>query len=798
MKKIILIVLLITGFLLEGLAQTTGTQTIRGTVIDSDSRSGIFGVNIKVIDSNPLKGAVTDPDGNFVIEQVAVGRVSLQLSYIGYESLIVPNIVVNVGREVVLELQMQESAVKLEDVIVTPEVQEGVPANEMVLTSGRSISMEEMTRMATGFNDPALITSNFAGVVNSGDGGNDIVVRGNSPKYMQWRLEGMPISTPNHFGDQAMVNGTTGILNSNLLASSDFFTGAFSPEFGNVIGGVYDIKLRKGNNQKQEMIAGMGLLGTDLTLEGPLKKGYNGSYLVNYRYSTADILNQLGALDVDGNPKFQDAAFKFHLPTKKAGLFSIYGLGGASSLAFDDVQPDDWNIPGTDEMQPNQTVEFDKKSYLFNTGIRHTYFFTDDIFLETGISASMDKIEDEVFKGEPDAQKVQSYKSDLKKSVYRAQVDYHYKINARNKLQTGIIYTLFSHKNFQTGLDPDQSQTNTMLDFDERMSNLRSYTSWKHRFNQDLTMVLGIHNTHVFLNDEHSFEPRFALSWQMAPKSKLSFAYGNHSTMEGVNHYFAQVKDESGNMTQPNLDLGLLKAHHLVLGYNYQINQNWDLNIEMYYQDLYSLPVENDVNSILSTINEDLDINYVDLVNKGTSTNTGIEITLNRTFADGYYFMANASVFESHYKPLDGVERSTRFDSDYRLNLLGGREFTGLGKKGNQTIALNAKLFVQGGQKILPLLRNETGGLDVDPASNRFYDYNRAYQQGLDDLYALTLSASFKWNKKRTTHELLVNLENITDHKGRIREYYDANEPGGIGYTTQFGLLPNIMYKIYF
>ncbi|MFY0593540.1 TonB-dependent receptor [Roseivirga sp.] len=797
MRRILVIVCILTYFLVNASAQEKIGQTIRGTITDADNKSGLYGATIHIIGSQPLKGAVTDFEGNFRIENVPSGRYSLQMSAMGFESRVVANVIVNIGKEVVLELSMQEAILQLEEVLVTASIEETAPEDQMVLISARSITMEQMTRMATGFNDPALITANFAGVINTGDGGNDIVVRGNSSKYNQWRLEGLPITTPNHFGDQGMLNGTTGILNSNLLASSDFYTGAFAPEFGNVIGGVYDIRLRNGNNERQEAIAGIGLLGTDLTLEGPLKKGYKGSYLFNYRYSTADILNQIGALDVEGNPKFQDAAFKLHLPTRKAGLFSVYALGGVSRLDFDDVKADDWNIPGTYDMLPDMQIEFDKKSYLFNTGIRHTYAFTDDNYLETAISATFDRIEDVVSRNDGGS-RIQAYNSNLRRATYRTSADYHHKLNAKNKIQAGLIYSLFDYQNFQQRMETGDSQPFNNLNFNENIGNLRSYISLKHRFTQKLTMVAGLHNTNVFLADEHTLEPRLALKWQMNKKSRLDFGYGNHSTMEGVNHYFAQVTDGNDNVTQPNLDLGLLKAHHLVFGYNYKVNSLWDFSIEMYYQDLYDVPVANDLNNIFTTLNEDLDVTFTDLVNEGTGTNTGIEITVNRSFAKGYYFMANASVFESHYKALDGIERSTRFDNDYRFNILGGREFTGLGKKGNQTIAVNAKFFMQGGQKVLPLLRDEAGNLSVDPENNLFWDYSRAFQNSLEDLYALTLSASFKWDKKSTTHELLVNLENVTDNKGKIREYYDAAEPGGVGYTKQFGLLPNIMYKIYF
>ena len=263
------------------------TQMVRGAVLDADSKAPLTGVNVILQDSEPLIGAVTGPDGEFRLLNVPVGRIGLNLSYLGYQPRSIPNVVVNAGKETVLRLELAEAATDLGEVVVTASQSRGEPLHEMALISARSISMEEMNRLAASFNDPALIPSNFAGVATSGDGGNDIIVRGNSPKYLQWRLEGVPITNPNHFAGQNAVLGATSALNANLLATSDFYTGAFPAEFGNALSGVYDIRLRNGNNEQFEGIAGIGLLGTELTLEGPLKQGYGGSFLANYRYSTA-------------------------------------------------------------------------------------------------------------------------------------------------------------------------------------------------------------------------------------------------------------------------------------------------------------------------------------------------------------------------------------------------------------------------------------------------------------------------------------------------------------------------------
>lgn len=352
------------------------SQTVRGTLLDEDSRMPLVGATVILAPSSPpngqegkILGATTDADGHFRLQNVPIGRVSVQLSYLGYENAVVPNIVVNAGKEVVLNLTMQESAVKMSEIVITVDKNKGEAMNDMAMISARSISPEQTSRYAGGFNAPSRILSNFAGITATQDGSNDIIVRGNSPKYVQWRLEGEQITNPNHFSDQSAVGGSVSTLNNNILATSDFYTGAFSPEFGDVLSGVYDVKLRAGNNEKFESVFGFGLIGTDLTLEGPFKKGYGGSFLVNYRYSTVSLLHDLGLVDLSGLLKFQDAAFKIVLPTQKLGDFSIYGLGGLSSFEFDDVTPAIWETPGDRFMRSEIKEDYKKQAHLANLGL---------------------------------------------------------------------------------------------------------------------------------------------------------------------------------------------------------------------------------------------------------------------------------------------------------------------------------------------------------------------------------------------------------------------------------------------
>jgi len=809
-KKISLTTLMIVMFTTLAVSQDL-TQTVRGTLTDTDSKLPLAFATVLIPGTDPLIGTVTDVNGNFRLENIPIGRISLRLSYLGYETKTIQNLVVNSGKELVLDLNMRESVVKMYEVVIKASRKKGEAMNKMSLVSARSISAEETDRYAGSFDDPSRILANFAGVTSTQDGSNDIIVRGNSPKYVQWRLEGVEITNPNHFEDQNSASGGISALNNKLLATSDFYTGAFSPEYGDVLAGVYDVKLRAGNNEKFESTFGFGLLGTDFTVEGPFKKGYGGSYLVNYRYSTASLISDLGLVDMDGALNFQDMTVKVVLPTKKAGTFSLFALGGLNSFSVENIKPDMMQTPGDRTMVADITEDYDKDNYLLNSGLNHTIMISKNSFLKTTLSYSTRAINDDVYESKiiktEDSQggitydtvgRKLNYKSRIMNSAYRGAITYNNKINAKNRIQIGTRYSLLAYDNKQSMLEDDLETRKTLVDFNENIGTIKNFISWKYRFNENITLVSGIHNMNVLFNNQSTLEPRIAINWKINKTSSIHAGYGNHSTMERIHNYFAKVTRADGSVIEPNKDLGLLKAHHYVLGYEKRFTENLMAKVELYYQDLYNLPVENNDTSYYATINEGLEYRYVDLVNKGSGKNYGIEITLERFFNNNYYYLINASVYDSKYKSLEGVERNTQYNGNYLVNILAGKEFVNLGKKNNRTLGLNAKVFFGGGRKVVPLLRDGQGHLAVDAENNKFWDYEKAYENKIEDIYQINISASYKFNNPKATHEIFVNLDNITNKKGKISEYYDETEPNSIGHVTQFGFFPNVMYRVYF
>ncbi len=814
MKKLLLTTLTIALGTMMILGQNL-TQTVRGTIIDNDSKLPLIFATVVIAGSDPVIGTTTDADGKFRLEGISIGRITLQLSYVGYEPQTLTNIEVNSGKEVVLDLTMNESILKMEEVVVKPNYKKGEALNEMSVISSRSISIEETGRYSNSWSDPSRVVSNFAGVATNPDGASfDIIVRGNSPKYLQWRLDGVEILSPYHFDDQNASNGGLSSLNNKLLAASDFYTGAFSPEYGNALSSIMDVKLRTGNNEKFEAAVGVGLLGTELTLEGPFKKGYAGSYLINYRYSTISLLNKLGLVDMGENPdaRFQDLNFKFLLPTKKAGTFSVFGLGGLSSTDAKNLKMGIMTTPGSENNNADIRKNYEKSNFLADLGLNHTMSFNSRNVLKSSLTYSSAGISDDIFEytvvknyddngdflNDSATNTMHTFSNRITKSNYRAAITFNHKVNSKNKIQVGSRYTLMVNKYDQRNYSNELSALFPVEDFKINFGVINNFISWKYNLNENVSFVTGIHNMNVLLNNRSTFEPRFAINWQITNSGSVSAGYGKHSTMESIHNYFTRIQQNDGSIIEPNTNLDLLKAHHFVLGYKKRITANLVAKVEAYYQYLYDLPVENSDSSSYCTINEGIDYKYVPLVNKGTGKNSGLEFTLEHFFTNNYYYLVSASLFDSKYKTLEGVWRNTQYNSNYIVNILGGKEFKNLGKKQNKSLAINAKIFFGGGKRYIPLLRDANGDATVDPAKDLYRDYKKAYDKKFEDCYQVSLSVSYKINKPRATHEIYLDLQNITNSQARISEYYDAGKPGKVDYLRAMPAFPNLMYRVYF
>lgn len=755
------------------------TQTIRGRILDEDSKSPLIGANVIIVNSNPLKGGVTDVDGNYRIDNVALGRVDIQIKYLGYEDKTMPNILVGSGKEVIMDFELKESIIKMDEVVVLGKKSKGEVQNEMAIVSSRSFSVEESKRYAGAIQDPSRMVSAFAGVTSDPSGNNDIVVRGNSPKGILWRMEGIEIPNPNHFANEGATGGPISALNSELLANSDFYTGAFAPEYGDAFSGVFDMKMRTGNNEKYEYSLGAGVNGVDATVEGPFKKGYGGSFLFNYRYSSLQMLNDAGVVDFDGVPKYQDAAFKVVLPSKKIGTLSVFAIGGLSNIYQEEEVEETGEIVEKVDFGANMGV----------IGISHTLPLTQNSFLRLNLSASgsgSDYKSDEI-----DDNKNFSFDGEgyWNKSSLRSGLMFSSKLNTRHRITTGIKFTRNFYDMKEESMDDELNRRETNIDMHENADDIQSYLTWKYRMSDDITWVGGLHTMYFSLNEKTLVEPRLAVRWQVNPRHSFNLGYGQHSKTESIIAYYTNVYNNDGSFTTPNSNLGLAQAHHYVLGYEFKISKNLTSKLDFYYQDLYNLPVENVDTSYFGMLNTDEGFIDKALVNSGTGKNYGVEYTLEKYFSQNYYFLITASLYDSKYKAKEGKERNTKYNGNYALNVLVGKEFK---VRQNNTLGFNLKVFFNGGRRYIPV--------DLEASKKKgetVYDYSKAFDKKLDDLTQINFSTSYRINRPKASHEIIFEVLNATNNQARNWEYYDEYT-GKIDYYRQLSLLPNIMYRIHF
>ncbi|MEO0333753.1 MAG: carboxypeptidase-like regulatory domain-containing protein [Bacteroidota bacterium] len=249
-------------------AQNPATQTIRGQIVDTQSDFPLTGVNVIVLGTDPMIGTSTDTEGYYTLEKVPIGRQVLQVSFIGYTARTIPNVMVTSGKQVVLDVSLEESVLMADEIVITAESDKTATNNELATVSSRSFNLEETGRYAGSRNDPARMAVNFAGVAANNDDRNDIIIRGNSPSGLLWRLEGINIPNPSHYGSLSSTGGPVSMLNYNVLDKSDFLTGAFPAEYGNALAGVFDLQLRRGNTEKRDFLGQVGFNGFEFGVEG--------------------------------------------------------------------------------------------------------------------------------------------------------------------------------------------------------------------------------------------------------------------------------------------------------------------------------------------------------------------------------------------------------------------------------------------------------------------------------------------------------------------------------------------------
>ena len=756
-------------------------QNIRGKVLDKDSKSPLPFATVQILHTDPLIGTSTDYDGQFILPDVPVGRYDLKISFVGYGDLLVSEILLGSAKEAIVHAELTEKIDSLGELVVATQKSE--PVNDMAIVNARPFNSEETKRFAATVGDPGRMAQIYAGVSGTDDASNEISIRGNSPNWLLWRLEGVEIPSPNHFAEEGYSAGAISLLSANMLGSSDFYTGAFPAEYGNALSGVFDINLRNGNNRENEYVFQVGVLGVDLSAEGPFKKEYEGSYLFNYRYSTLSVLNNVGfEISENAFPNYQDLSFKINLPTKKIGNISIWGVGGLSDS-------DEKYVPDT---LNGEKLKYGYRDYtkagMYATGITHTFFVNDKSYVRSVFSSSSSYSSNDYSQMDSLGILKQTFFDDLENRAFRVNSFYNRKISNRLTMRTGIGLNFLSFRYYTRSYREDTDDFNAYLDKEGTTRIYQGYTQIKYKITDRLVFSGGLHYIHFTLNQDNSLEPRAGVAYELPHAQKIGLGYGKHTRHEQLPVYFVENKMPDGTGHMPNKSLQLTRSHHFMVSYEKSISDDWYFRSEVYFQHIPNLPVANNPDKYWSSI---FGAFYPDdtLANIGEGRNYGIELTVQKYFSKSYYFLVTSSLFDAQYRAADSKWRNTRYNVRYVNNFVGGREF----KWGdNKMLSLNGKILWSGGKRLIPI------DLEASIAEGEaVFDMEEIYETQAKDYFRFDVGVRLHFFKVKSEHVLSLDIQNVTNRLNTWLQTYDAENQTIVDYPMA-GLIPILSYRIEF
>ncbi len=762
------------------LSHTMYAQVIRGKLVQAQTRQPVANAEVWLTDAS-APHVRSDSTGRYELKLSAPGRYRLLVQAEGYRPYLLENVMVINGKETILDLALTESTQQLEEVTVRAGQPRTAIEQGYALVSGHTFDLEQTTRFAGSRNDPSRMAMNFAGVVGSNDTRNDIVIRGNAPNGLLWRLEGIDIPNPNHFGAMGATGGPVPMLNSQTLKTSSFLTGAFPAAYGNALSGVFDLDLRKGNDQKAEHTFQIGFTGIEAGTEGPLSKKSGASYLVHYRYSVPGLLSKLGVGSGTGSgaPNYQDLTFKLNLPLARGRTLALFGVGGKNSILFDN----------TKSFYSDAGSYNDYRTGMGVAGATYTARPTTRTTMKLTAALTGTQVRNRYDTLGTDQKRYANYRDNSRytKSTLHAQLTHRY--TGGHTLMAGVIlanYQFSFHDSSRVG-----SVMRPLRNANAPAQTAQAYAQWHYVPTERLLLNAGVHTTYLSLNGQGVVEPRLGVQYQLTPRSALSAGLGNYSRWQDWMLYFNQPIDTGASDPLPNQSLGFSKSRQAVLGWTGKFGTDWSVKAEAYYQYLYAIPVDEQP-SYYSALNSGATFfttNRTGLTNAGTGRNYGAELTVEKAFAKNYYLLSTLSLFDSRYRTRAPGWHPTAFASRYVLNSLGGYEWT---LKNHHALAVDFKNILAGGRPYTPidLAKSRESGTTV--ANER-----QPFAARLPGYWRSDIKLTYRRNRPRATLEWSVDVQNVLNHENAYQAQY-STALNGLAYSLQMGRYFVVNHRITF
>lgn len=747
------------------------SQRLTGTVQSAQSMQSIHESIVTARMGNFSKATSPDSLGHFLLNGLPFGRYDIEVRCLGYQTSFYSQVLVTSGKDTFLEVVLEELPKDLEVVIIKP-----TNPDVKGIVSNHRLNMQQSSRYAATWGDPARMALSLPGVTTVNDNSNQLVVRGNSPAGVLWRVDGVEIPNPNHFSSDGASGGTIGVLSPQVLSNSSFLTGAFPAQFGNALSAVYDISLRSGNIQRREHHLQANVLGFEIGSEGYFKKGKNSSYLIHARTANPVVVNRLGFSSIfnSAQPKFRDLVFKVQGGNAK-NRFSVWGIGGQNAL--------DYSL--------DLFANLKNTSHMWATGVKYEYFALRSVQLRTLLSAS--SLAHRNSQSSVGGSSSESKFSDLNQANFRWVSEVDWWISSKQKIESGLI---ISNLGYQVNSSLSFSFPNLGLTYEDPQLNDKGNTFLGQFFVQteqktgNFTFRYGLHTQYFFLNRHTRIDPRFQISYRSTPRSHWYIGLGQHTRLDPISVYLFKNSILLNGKEVNNQRLSPPRARHLVFGFQTALPKGIDVKTEVYYQKLDQVAIQDtsilpSQGSIVSLLNEINSVNLYPLINGGEGRNYGWEVTIEKKLRDGFYGLLTSSLFRSEFRNSRNKNfLPTRFDNRFVLNGLFGKEWV-LGK---QLIDVNIRGTWTGGIRRRPS-RIINGEVE--------FDNNLGYAEKLANYFRIDTKVNYVLDLGKTTSTFSLDINNVFDRVNPLAKIFNPITKEFV-IIPQLGLLPVVSYSLNF
>jgi outer membrane receptor for ferrienterochelin and colicin len=756
MKHLFLSLVIITLAASPAVLSQQLTGTIEGTALDQATRMPLIGANIIVM--HTTFGAVTDAEGKFVIRNIPVGNYSVQFRMVGYATFTKTDIIVRSQRITAVSGELTEQTIESEQVVVTAGY---FRQNDVQPLSITALSAEEIRRAPGSGGDISRVIMGLPSLAKVNDQSNSLIVRGGSPLENAFYLDGIEIPNINHFPTQGATGGPIGMVNVDLIDEVDFYTGGFSPAYGDKMSSILELKLREGNRKNFDGQFDLSIAGFGGVAEGPL--GDRGSYLLSVRRSYLDYVVKMFDIGTSVAPSYGDVQGKI-----------VYDLSPEHQISLITLNGDDHNNPTRTVAEENSMLFYGNQDIYQNAGgITWRALWNSGFYSMTTAGYQSTAATEDFYETNTGALLLKNRTTEGSASLRNAN---HLRLSELHSLEFGFeVKQLFASYNNTFGTFTSATGDSTpraVVDKQVNETKLSAYITYIIRPLNGVTATAGVRTDYFTYNDRMTVSPRATLAYLLNELTSVKIASGMYyQNMPVV--LLAQSAANSG-LRDPY-------AVHYIFGIDHLLSEDTKLSMEIYQKEYYDVPVDPS-DPALFLVDEifyrnGLYFNHAALTNSGKARARGVEVTLQKKLAQDFYGIASAAFFRTEYKGADDVWRNRVFDNRIIVSAEGGY-------KPNAEWEFSARWIYAGGTPYTPLDLAQSAQL-----KREVFDAGRINGARYPAYHSMNVRFDKRFHFDRSNLVLYLSAWNVYNRKN-VATYFWNEKENRQDTIYQWNLLP--------